>query len=65
MNLRIPDAEEEGWVTVKVNGKSDRTGKSSWADRNMLFQWTQRASQANSPGQRAASHLLRNMENCL
>ena len=27
--LNLPAAEQEGWVTVEVRGKSDKTGKSS------------------------------------
>ena len=42
MNLRIPDAEEEGWVTVKVNGKSDRTGKSSYLGQTEIYYFNER-----------------------
>ncbi|CAH3112310.1 unnamed protein product, partial [Pocillopora meandrina] len=39
---RIPYAEEEGWVTVKVNGKSDRTGKSSYLGQTEIYYFNER-----------------------
>ena len=35
--LDLPAAEEEGWVTVKVRGKSDKTGKSSDLGETKLY----------------------------
>ncbi|RMX38481.1 hypothetical protein pdam_00016800 [Pocillopora damicornis] len=34
---RIPNADEEGWVTVEVFGKSDNTGKSSYLGQTQIY----------------------------
>ena len=40
--LNLPAAEEEGWVTVKVHGKSDKTGKSSDIGETKLHYFDER-----------------------
>ena len=40
--LNLPAAEEEGWVTVKVRGKSDKTGKSSDLGETKLYYFDER-----------------------
>ena len=35
--FNLPAAEEEGWVTVEVHGKSDKTGKSSYLGQTTFF----------------------------
>ena len=40
--LNLPAAEEEGLVTVKVRGKSDKTGKSSDLGETKLYYFDER-----------------------
>lgn len=35
--MNLPDADEEGWVTVEVFGKSDNTGKSSYLGQTQIY----------------------------
>ena len=35
--MNLPGAYKEGWVNVKVNGKSDKTGKSSYLGKTEIF----------------------------